>query len=120
MVITGYHSEGSFNDHFEWKGSLWGYRTDQFRRQSRRICRPWLSASSWDPGEWLSVEPDDNSTVNAIQVNFADIDKLYTSVMVYDSNSLMVNGLNKDVTYYFSIDSFNESGIAKGTKIINK
>ncbi len=34
--------------------------------------RTWWSASTGDPGEWLSVELDDNSTVNAIQVNFAD------------------------------------------------
>jgi hypothetical protein len=26
--------------------------------------------------------------------------------------------LNKGITYYFSIDTFNESGITKGTKII--
>ncbi len=202
--------------------------------------RTWWSASSGDAGEWLSVELDDNSTVNAIQVNFADNgsnlkpdskdifysyrilgsadnknwdvivdksnnttdachdyielekpvktkyirienvkvpdgkfsiydlrvfgtrkgkvpaevtgftlqrnesdtrkaeikwpedpqstgyivnygtepDKLYTSVIVYGSNSLMLTGLNKDVTYYFSVDSFNESGITRGTKSI--
>lgn len=204
--------------------------------------RTWWSASSGDAGEWLSVELDDNSTVNAIQVNFADnestlkpdsrnifycyrilasddgeawdvivdksnntadachdyivlekplrtkyikienvkvpdgkfsvydlrifglrkgnspkpvmdftvernesdtrkalvqwpedtdatgyivnygIDpgKLYTSIMVYDAGSLAVNSLNKGVTYYFSIDSFNESGITKGTKVLEK
>ncbi len=202
--------------------------------------RTWWSASSGDAGEWLSVELDDNSTVNAIQVNFADNesnlkpdskdifysyrilasadnknwdvivdksnntrdachdyielekpvktkyirienvkvpdgkfsiydlrvfgtrkgrvppevtgftlqrnesdtrkaeikwpedphstgyivnygtepDKLYTSVIVYGSNSLMLTALNKDVTYYFSVDSFNESGITRGTKSI--
>ena len=34
--------------------------------------RTWWSASTGDAGEWLSVELDDKSTVNAIQVNFAD------------------------------------------------
>ena len=34
--------------------------------------RTWWSASSGDAGEWLSVELNDNSTINAIQVNFAD------------------------------------------------
>ena len=34
------------------------------------------------------------------------------------SNSVMLTGLNKDVTYYFSIDAFNESGITKGIKIL--
>ncbi len=30
---------------------------------------------------------------------------------------LILTGLNKDVAYYFSIDAFNESGIATGTKV---
>lgn len=34
--------------------------------------RTWWSAVSGDKGEWLSVELDNNSTVNAIQINFAD------------------------------------------------
>jgi hypothetical protein len=202
--------------------------------------RTWWSASTGDPGEWLSIELDDNSVVNAIQVNFADNEsnlkpesknisycyrilasddgkswdiivdksnntadachdytelempvkakylkienvrvpdgkfsiydlrifgsrkgavpstvddftvnredadtrrarlewpedvnatgfiinygvdknKLYSSVMVYDTCSLMLTGLNKDVAYYFSIDAFNESGIATGKKVI--
>lgn len=204
--------------------------------------RTWWSASTGDPGEWISVELDDNSTVNAIQVNFADNestlkpdsrniyyqyrilaskdgkswdvladksnntadachdyielekpvktkylkienvrvpdgkfslydlrifglkegqtpaavndfnvdrneadtrkasiewsddpnatgyivnygtrqDKLYTSVMVYDNNSVRLTGLNKGVTYYYSVDAFNESGITKGVKIVKE
>ncbi|HOU00883.1 MAG TPA: family 43 glycosylhydrolase [Bacteroidales bacterium] len=204
--------------------------------------RTWWSAKTGDAGEWLSVELDDNSTVNAIQVNFADNestlkpdskgiyyqyriltsndgqswdlltdksnntldachdyielekpvktkfikienvrvpdgkfsvydlrifgqkegkapsavnnftvdrneadtrkakiewsgdanatgyivnygtrqDKLYTSVIVYDTNSVMLTGLNRDVTYYYSVDSFNESGVTKGNKIVKE
>lgn len=204
--------------------------------------RTWWSASTGDPGEWISVELDDNSTVNAIQVNFADNestlkpdsrniyyqyrilaskdgkswdvladksnntadachdyielekpvktkylkienvrvpdgkfslydlrifglkegqtpaavndfnvdrneadtrkasiewsddpnatgyivnygtrqDKLYTSVMVYDNNSVRLTGLNKGVTYYYSVDAFNESGITKGNRIVQE
>jgi hypothetical protein len=47
-------------------------------------------------------------------------DKLYSSVMFYDANSLMLTGLNKDITYYYSIDAFNESGIARGKEILQK
>lgn len=204
--------------------------------------RTWWSASTGDSGEWLSVELDDNSTVNAIQVNFADnestlkpeskniyyqyrilasadgkswevivdksnntadachdyieldkpvktkyvmienvkvpdgkfsisdlrvfglregripsavnnftvqrdetdtrkvklewtkddnatgyivnygtrADKLYTSVMIYDTSSVAINSLNKDVTYYFNIDAFNESGIRKGREVLER
>jgi xylan 1,4-beta-xylosidase len=66
--------------------------------------------------EW----PKDNLATGYVVNYGTDINKLYTSVMVYNANSLMLTGLNKDVTYYFSIDAFNESGIAKGTKIIKK
>lgn len=204
--------------------------------------RTWWSAASSDAGEWLSVELDDNSTVNSIQINFADNEsklkpeskdifysyrilasndgskwdvivdksnntqdachdyielenplktkyikienvkvpdgkfsvsdlrifglkegstpakvdsftierneadtrkakiewqndesatgyvvnygvtpqKLYSSQMVYDANSVTLTGLNKGVTYYYSIDSFNESGITKGTMVLEK
>jgi hypothetical protein len=40
--------------------------------------------------------------------------------MVYDSDSVRLTGLNRDDTYYFSIDAFNESGILKGTKKIKQ
>jgi hypothetical protein len=66
--------------------------------------------------EW----PKDNLATGYVVNYGTDINKLYSSVMVYDTNSLMLTGLNKDVAYYFSIDAFNESGISKGTKILNK
>ena len=66
-----------------------------------------------------TVEWPEDETANGYVVNYGIAeDKLYTSVMVYDATSVAINGLNKDVTYYFSVDSFNESGITKGTKVI--
>jgi len=71
-----------------------------------------------DPGkarlEWLK---DENATGYIINYG-VDKSKLYSSVMVYDAGSLMLTGLNKDAAYYFSIDAFNESGIAAGRKVI--
>jgi len=61
--------------------------------------------------EW----PKDDSATGYIVNYGTDINKLYTSVMVYEVNYLMLTGLNRDVTYYYSVDSFNESGIARGT-----
>jgi xylan 1,4-beta-xylosidase len=49
-----------------------------------------------------------------------DVDKLYTSYMVYDSDSVRLTGLNRDDTYYFSIDAFNESGITRGSKKLSR
>lgn len=54
-------------------------------------------------------------------VNYGtDPGKLYSSFMVYEANSINLTALNKDVTYYYSINSFNESGITKGSKVIKK
>lgn len=64
--------------------------------------------------EW----PADDQATGFIVNYGTDPEKLYTSVMVYDSSSLMLTGLNRDVTYYFSVDSFNESGITKGTAVV--
>ncbi|MEC5145735.1 family 43 glycosylhydrolase [Chitinophaga sp. 212800010-3] len=44
--------------------------------------------------------------------------KCYNSVMVYGRHDLQLNGLNKDVPYYFRIDAFNENGITRGIKIV--
>jgi xylan 1,4-beta-xylosidase len=66
--------------------------------------------------EW----PKDNLATGYVVNYGTDINKLYSSVMIYDANWLILGGLNKDVTYYFSIDSFNESGISKGTKTLKK
>lgn len=40
--------------------------------------------------------------------------KLYNSVMVYDTNTLQLKGLNRGVPYYFRVDGFNEAGVQKG------
>jgi len=46
-------------------------------------------------------------------------DKLYNSWMVYEENNLEIRSLNTDQSYYFSIESFNESGISKATQAIS-
>ena len=62
----------------------------------------------------------DNSATGYIVNWGTNPSKLYSSVMVYDASSVNLTALNKDVTYYYCIDSFNESGITKGTKILKK
>jgi hypothetical protein len=64
--------------------------------------------------KWLA---DDQATGYIVNYGTAP-EKLYTSVMVYNAGSLMLTGLNRDVTYYFSVDAFNESGITKGTVVV--
>lgn len=45
-------------------------------------------------------------------------DKLYSSWMVYDADSLMMRNLSVDQTYYFSIEAFNENGVSGRTAVI--
>jgi hypothetical protein len=71
-----------------------------------------------DPRKARLEWPKDEKATGYI-INYGiDKNKLYSSVMVYDTGYLMLTGLNRDVAYYFSIDAFNESGIAAGTKVI--
>ena len=44
--------------------------------------------------------------------------KLYHTYQVLESDSVTIRSLNKHQTYYFSIDTFNENGVLKGSKII--
>ncbi len=45
-------------------------------------------------------------------------EKLYNQYQVMDETKLKIDSLNRDVSCYFAIDVFNESGYAKGTHII--
>jgi hypothetical protein len=45
-------------------------------------------------------------------------DKLYSSWMVYDKNSLQLKCLTTDQDYYFAITAFNENGISDLSKVI--
>jgi xylan 1,4-beta-xylosidase len=60
--------------------------------------RTWWSASSGEAGEWLSVELDDNATVNAIQVNFADNESTHKpeSKDIYYSYRILASADNKN------------------------
>lgn len=44
--------------------------------------------------------------------------KLYNNYQVQNSSSLVMNGLNSNADYYFSIDALGAGGITKGKKII--
>ena len=45
-------------------------------------------------------------------------DKLYHTYQVLGAESISIHSLNAAHKYYFTIDAFNESGVTKGTKII--
>ena len=43
-------------------------------------------------------------------------DKLYSSWLVYDANSLELRSLSTEQGYYFAVEAFNENGISERTK----
>jgi hypothetical protein len=45
-------------------------------------------------------------------------DKLYSSWMVYDKNSLELKSLTVDQTYYFAVEAFNENGVSEKTRVV--
>jgi len=63
--------------------------------------------------KWYSV---DNAYAYNIYYGIAP-DKLYNCVMVHGDNQYYFKAMDKDRTYYFSIEAINENGISAGTKI---
>jgi hypothetical protein len=45
-------------------------------------------------------------------------DKLYLSWLVYDETSLLMRNLDRDTSYYFSVEAFSENGISDKTQPI--
>ncbi|SHF75520.1 F5/8 type C domain-containing protein [Mariniphaga anaerophila] len=45
-------------------------------------------------------------------------DKLYNSWLIYNNDSLLMRSLDKNTTYYFTIEAFNENGISEKTNPI--
>ncbi|MEJ7849098.1 MAG: family 43 glycosylhydrolase [Pyrinomonadaceae bacterium] len=45
--------------------------------------------------------------------------KLYNNYQVVKGNSLVMNGLNKNAEYYFSVDAAGESGVTKGKIVVS-
>jgi xylan 1,4-beta-xylosidase len=64
--------------------------------------------------KWITVN---NATGYNIYWGIAP-DKLYNNVMVYNDNQYYFKTMDRDRTYYFSIEAFNENGISDRTKPI--
>lgn len=45
-------------------------------------------------------------------------DKLYNCIMVYDFNEYWFKAMDKEKTYYFSIEAINENGVSKRSSIL--
>ncbi len=65
---------------------------------------------------WLKWAQNPNATGYHIYFG-TDPNKLYNSVMVYSASEYYLNALEKDQTYYFQIEAFNENGIGPRTPV---
>lgn len=62
----------------------------------------------------ISFEKSSDAIGHCIRLGISE-DKLYNSILLYDDNEYKITFLNSEVdTYYYAIDSFNETGITKG------
>lgn len=64
---------------------------------------------------WIKWEPVDNAYAYNIYFGIAP-DKLYNCIMVHNANDYFFKGMDKDQSYYFSIEAINENGVSPKTK----
>lgn len=67
---------------------------------------------------WLKWQPAEDAYAYNIYIGTAP-DKLYNCIMVYNTNEYWYKGMDKDKSYYFSIEAINESGVSPRTKVVN-
>jgi len=66
---------------------------------------------------WLKWALNPNATGYTIYFG-SDPHKLYNSVMVYSASEYYLNALEKNQSYYFQIEAFNESGIGPRSAVM--
>lgn len=66
---------------------------------------------------WLKWYPSNDAYAYNIYYGIAP-DKLYTSIMVYNAAEYYLKTLDKNTTYYFSIEPINENGIGKRSAVM--
>ncbi|HYK43591.1 MAG TPA: family 43 glycosylhydrolase, partial [Parafilimonas sp.] len=66
---------------------------------------------------WLKWQRSDDAYAYVIYTGIAP-DKLYTSIMVYNTNEYYFSAMEKNLPYYFQIEAINENGISKRTSVI--
>lgn len=66
---------------------------------------------------WLKWMQSDDAVGYTIYSGVSP-DKLYNNILIYGSNEYYFTAADKDRTYYFQIEAFNENGIGKRTQVI--
>lgn len=66
---------------------------------------------------WIKWQPIHNAYAYNIYMG-TEPDKLYNCIMVYNANEYWLKSMDKEKTYYFSIEAINENGVSAKTKVI--
>src|SRR5260221_3092116 len=66
---------------------------------------------------WIKWSPVDNAYAYNIYTGLSQ-DKLYNCIMVHDANEYYYKAMDKEKTYYFTIEAINENGVSGKTKVI--
>jgi hypothetical protein len=66
---------------------------------------------------WIRWAPSADAYAYNIYYGTAP-DKLYSCIMVHNANDYWFKGMDKNMTYYFSIEAINENGISSKTSTI--
>jgi hypothetical protein len=66
---------------------------------------------------WIRWAPSNDAFAYNIYYGTAP-DKLYSCIMVYDSNEYWFKAMDKNIPYYFTIEAINENGVSAKTTAI--
>lgn len=66
---------------------------------------------------WLKWAPVEDAYAYNIYIG-TEPDKLYNCIMIHNTNEYWYKGMDKNKTYYFSIEAINESGVAPRTEVV--
>lgn len=66
---------------------------------------------------WIRWQTVDNAYAYNIYLG-TEPDKLYNCIMVHNANEYWYKGMDKEKTYYFSVEAINEGGVSERTKVI--
>ncbi|NOU46776.1 MAG: family 43 glycosylhydrolase [Bacteroidales bacterium] len=66
---------------------------------------------------WLRWDPVDNAYAYNIYMG-TEPDKLYNAIMVYNANEYWLKSMDKEMTYYFTIEAINENGVSSRSQLL--
>ncbi|MFT4155319.1 MAG: discoidin domain-containing protein [Parafilimonas sp.] len=76
-----------------------------------------LRGDSERRNSWLKWQLSNDAYAYNIYTGIAP-DKLYTSIMVYNTNEYYFSAMERDRPYYFQIEAINENGVSARTQVI--